>query len=208
MCPGGIIAPCATNSGEVVTNGWSPSRRDFKTSNSGIVVELKSEDFVKYEKFGALAGMQFQKEIEQKACRLAGGTQKVPAQRLVDFTNNKQSVDIPETSYIPGTTSTKLSDVLPQFINQNLTEGFKQIGKQMKGYLTNEAVIHAPESRTSSPVRIPRDKITFQHPQIEGLFSLWRREPGTLEVLFRQLLMERNVRKNVSFVELTTIFVV
>ena len=170
MCPGGIIAPCATNSGEVVTNGWSPSRRDFKTSNSGIVVELKLEDFVKYEKFGPLAGMQFQKEIEQKACRLAGGTQKVPAQRLVDFTNNKQSVDIPETSYIPGTTSNKLSDLLPQFINQNLTEGFKQIGKQMKGYLTNEAVIHAPESRTSSPVRIPRDKNTFQHPQIEGLF--------------------------------------
>ncbi len=156
--------------GEVVTNGWSPSRRDFKTSNSGIVVELKLEDFVKYKEFGPLAGMQFQKEIEQKAWKLAGETQKVPAQRLVDFTNNKQSTDIPETSYFPGTTSTKLSDVLPQFINQNLTEGFKQFGKQMKGYLTNEAVIHAPESRTSSPVRIPRDKNTFQHPQIEGLF--------------------------------------
>ena len=170
MCPGGIIAPCATNPGEVVTNGWSPSRRDFKTSNSGIVVELKLEDFVKYKEFGPLAGIQFQKEIEQKAWKLAGETQKVPAQRLVDFTNNKQSVDIPETSYFPGTTSTKLSDVLPEFINQNLIEGFKQFGKQMKGYLTNEAVIHAPESRTSSPVRIPRDKNTFQHPQIEGLF--------------------------------------
>ena len=170
MCPGGIIAPCATSDGEVVTNGWSPSRRDFKTSNSGIVVELKLEDFVKYKEFGPLAGIQFQKEIEQKAWKLAGETQKVPAQRLVDFTNNKQSVDIPETSYFPGTTSTKLSDVLPEFINQNLIEGFKQFGKQMKGYLTNEAVIHAPESRTSSPVRIPRDKNTFQHPQIEGLF--------------------------------------
>ena len=170
MCPGGIIAPCATSDGEVVTNGWSPSRRDFKTSNSGIVVELKLEDFVKYKEFGPLAGIQFQKEIEQKAWKLAGETQKVPAQRLVDFTNNKQSVDIPETSYFPGTTSTELSDVLPEFINQNLIEGFKQFGKQMKGYLTNEAVIHAPESRTSSPVRIPRDKNTFQHPQIEGLF--------------------------------------
>ena len=170
MCPGGIIAPCATSPGEVVTNGWSPSRRDFKTSNSGIVVELKLEDFVKYKEFGPLAGIQFQKEIEQKAWKLAGETQKVPAQRLVDFTNNKQSVDIPETSYFPGTTSTELSDVLPEFINQNLIEGFKQFGKQMKGYLTNEAVIHAPESRTSSPVRIPRDKNTFQHPQIEGLF--------------------------------------
>ena len=170
MCPGGIIAPCATSPGEVVTNGWSPSRRDFKTSNSGIVVELKLEDFVKYKEFGPLAGIQFQKEIEQKAWKLAGETQKVPAQRLVDFTNNKQSTDIPETSYFPGTTSTKLSEVLPDFINKNLQEGFKQFGKQMKGYLTNEAVIHAPESRTSSPVRIPRDKNTFQHPQIEGLF--------------------------------------
>lgn len=170
MCPGGIIAPCATRPGEVVTNGWSPSRRDFKTSNSGIVIELKLEDFAKYEKFGPLAGMQFQKEIEQKACKLAGESQKVPAQRLIDFTNNKQSTDIPETSYFPGTTSTKLSEVLPNFINENLQEGFKQFSKQMKGYLTNEAVIHAPESRTSSPIRIPRDKNTFQHPQIEGLF--------------------------------------
>ncbi len=170
MCPGGIIAPCATNPGEVVTNGWSPSRRDFKTSNSGIVVELKLEDFDKHEEFGPLAGIQFQKEIEQKAWKLAGKTQKVPAQRLVDFTNNKLSSDIPETSYIPGTSTLKLSDILPKFVNENLQEGFKQFGKQMKGYLTNEAVVHAPESRTSSPIRIPRDKDTFQHPQIKGLF--------------------------------------
>jgi uncharacterized protein len=170
MCPGGIIAPCATNPGEVVTNGWSPSRRDFETSNSGIVVELKLEDFDKYEKFGPLSGIQFQKEIEEKAWKLAGGTQKIPAQRLVDFTNNKLSSDIPETSYIPGTSTLKLSDILPKFVNENLQEGFKQFGKQMKGYLTNEAVVHAPESRTSSPIRIPRDKDTFQHPQIKGLF--------------------------------------
>ena len=108
MCPGGIIAPCATSPGEVVTNGWSPSRRDFKTSNSGIVVELKLEDFDKYEEFGPLSGIQFQKEIEQKAWKLSGKTQKVPAQRLVDFTNNKLSSDIPETSYIPGTSTLKL----------------------------------------------------------------------------------------------------
>ncbi len=170
MCPGGIIAPCATNPGEVVTNGWSPSRRDFETSNSGIVVELKLEDFVKYKELGPLSGIQFQKEIEQKAWKLAGKTQKVPAQRLVDFTNNKLSSDIPETSYIPGTSTLKLSDILPKFVNENLQEGFKQFGKQMKGYLTNEAVVHAPESRTSSPIRIPRDKDTFQHPQIKGLF--------------------------------------
>jgi len=170
MCPGGIIAPCATKPGEVVTNGWSPSRRDYATSNSGIVVELKVEDFSKYEKFGALSGVQFQKEIEQKACKIAGGTQKVPAQRLVDYTNDKLSSDIPKTSYIPGTTSALISDVLPEFIHQNIQEGFFEFGKQMKGYLTNEAVVHAPESRSSSPVRIPRSRETMQHPQIKGLF--------------------------------------
>ena len=170
MCPGGIIAPCATKPGEVVTNGWSPSRRDYATSNSGIVVELKVEDFSKYEKFGALSGVQFQKEIEQKACKIAGGTQKVPAQRLVDYTNDKLSSDIPKTSYIPGTKSALISDVLPEFIHQNIKEGFKEFEKQMKGYLTNEAVVHAPESRSSSPVRIPRSRETMQHPQIKGLF--------------------------------------
>jgi len=170
MCPGGIIAPCATNSGEVVTNGWSPSRRDFETSNSGIVVEIKLEDLKEYKKFGPLSGIQFQKNIEQKAWKLAGKSQKVPAQRLIDFINNKKSTDIPKTSYLPGTTSSKLSQVLPKFINDHLQEGFKQFGKQMKGYLTNEAVVHAPESRTSSPVRIPRNKDTLQHPQIKGLF--------------------------------------
>lgn len=170
MCPGGIIAPCATSPGEIVTNGWSPSKRDYPTSNSGIVVELKVEDFSKYEKFGPLAGLQFQKEIEQTAWKLGGKTQKAPAQRLTDFTNNILSTDVPDTSYIPGTTSAKLSEILPIFINQNLQEGFRQFGKQMKGYLTNEAVVLAPESRSSSPVRIPRDKETLQHPQIKGLF--------------------------------------
>lgn len=170
MCPGGIIAPCATSPGEIVTNGWSPSKRDLPASNSGIVVELKVKDFAKYEKFGPLAGVQFQKEIEQTAWKLAGETQKAPAQRLTDFTNNKLSSDIPETSYFPGTTSVKLSEILPGFINQYLQEGFRQFGKQMKGYLTNEAVVLAPESRSSSPVRIPRDRKTLQHPKIQGLF--------------------------------------
>ena len=170
MCPGGIIAPCATSPGEVVTNGWSPSRRDYSTSNSGIVVELKVEDFVKYEKYGPLAGVQFQKEIEQSAWELAGGTQRVPAQRLVDYTDNILSTDIPKTSYIPGTTSAMINTILPEFIAKNLQEGLRQIGKQMKGYFTNEAVVHAPESRTSSPVRIPRDSVTLEHSQIEGLY--------------------------------------
>ena len=170
MCPGGIIAPCATSPGEVVTNGWSPSKRDYPTSNSGIVVELKVEDFAKYEKYGPLAGVQFQKEIEQSAWKLAGETQRVPAQRLVDYANNILSTDIPKTSYIPGTTSAMINTIFPEFIAKNLQEGLRQIGKQMKGYFTNEAVVHAPESRTSSPVRIPRDSVTLEHPQIKGLY--------------------------------------
>ena len=170
MCPGGIIAPCATSPGEVVTNGWSPSKRDYPTSNSGIVVELKVEDFAKHEEHGPLAGVQFQKEIEQSAWKLAGETQRVPAQRLVDYANNILSTDIPKTSYIPGTTSAMINTIFPEFIAKNLQEGLRQIGKQMKGYFTNEAVVHAPESRTSSPVRIPRDSVTLEHPQIKGLY--------------------------------------
>ena len=170
MCPGGIIAPCATKSGEVVTNGWSPSKRDYPTSNSGIVMELKLEDFAKYEKYGPLAGMQFQQEIEQNAWELGGRTQKVPAQRLVDYTNNILSTDIPKTSYIPGTTSAVINTILPDFVGKNIQEGFRQIGNQMKGYFTNEAVVHAPESRSSSPVRIIRDRKTMEHPQIKGLY--------------------------------------
>jgi len=170
MCPGGVIAPCATSPGEVVTNGWSPSKRDQATANSGIVIELKLEDFKPFAKFGALAGMEFQKSIEQKAWHLAGESQRVPAQRMVDFTQQKLSSDIPKTSYVPGTTSVELGQVFPGFLTQILREGFTQFGKSMRGYLTNEAILHAPESRTSSPVRIPRDSITLEHLQIKGLY--------------------------------------
>jgi uncharacterized FAD-dependent dehydrogenase len=170
MCPGGVIAPCATSPGEVVTNGWSPSKRDQATANSGIVIELKLEDFKLYAKFGALAGMEFQKAIEQKAWHLAGQTQKVPAQRMVDFTQSKVSASIPKTSYVPGTTSVEMGEVFPGFLSQILREGFSEFGKSMKGYLTNEAILHAPESRTSSPVRIPRDGESLEHLQIKGLY--------------------------------------
>ena len=170
MCPGGVIAPCATSPGEVVTNGWSPSKRDQPTANSGIVVELKLEDFKPFEKFGPLAGMEFQKSIEQKAWYLAGETQKAPAQRMIDFTQNKVSQSIPKTSYVPGTTSIEMGQVFPGFISQILREGFTEFGKSMRGYLTNEAILHAPESRTSSPVRIPRDAISLEHVQIKGLY--------------------------------------
>ena len=170
MCPGGVIAPCATSPGEVVTNGWSPSKRDQATANSGIVIELKLEDFQPFEKYGALAGLEFQKSIEQKAWYLAGETQKVPAQRMVDFTKNQVSSEIPKTSYVPGTTSVEMGALFPGFLSQILREGFSEFGKSMKGYLTNEAILHAPESRTSSPVRIPRDSISFEHLQIKGLY--------------------------------------
>ena len=170
MCPGGVIAPCATTPGEVVTNGWSPSKRDQATANSGIVVELKLEDFKSFAKFGALAGMEFQKSIEQKAWHLAGETQKVPAQRMVDFTQNKVSANIPKTSYVPGTTSIEMGQIFPGFLTQILRDGFTEFGKSMRGFMTNDAILHAPESRTSSPVRIPRDNFTLEHPQIKGLF--------------------------------------
>lgn len=169
MCPGGIIAPCATSPGEVVTNGWSPSRRDQPTANSGIVIELRMQDF---KAFGnsSLSGMKFQKSIEQRAWELGGKTQRVPAQRLGDFVNGKISTHLPETSYKPGITSADLTEVFPEFIHKTLKAGFREFGKSMQGYLTNEAVIHAPESRTSSPVRIPRDPKTLEHIRIKGLF--------------------------------------
>lgn len=170
MCPGGIIAPCATSPGEVVTNGWSPSKRDQATANSGIVVELQAQDFKPFEKFGPLAAMEFQRTVEQKAWLEAGKTQRVPAQRLMDFVNSRQSKDLPVTSYKPGVTSIELASVLPDFIYNSLRQGFRTFGKSMRGYLTNEAVVHAPESRTSSPVRIPRDRDNLQHIRIGGMY--------------------------------------
>lgn len=170
MCPGGVIAPCATAPGEVVTNGWSPSKRDLPTSNSGIVVSIALEDLENYKQHGPLMGLEFQKEIEQRAWRLAGETQRVPAQRLVDFTKGTVSASIPKTSYQPGTASVEMGEVLPTFVNRSLQEGFRLFGKSMKGYLTNEAVVHAPESRTSSPIRIPRDPDSLQHVQVQGLY--------------------------------------
>ncbi len=170
MCPGGVIAPCATSPGEVVTNGWSSSRRARSTANSGIVVELAPQDFKPFEKYGPLAAMEFQRSIEQKAWEEGGKTQRAPAQRLRDFIKGDVSEDLPNTSYAPGITPVELGSVLPDFIHKNLKEGFLQFDRSMKGYLTNEAVVHAPESRTSSPVKIPRDRETLEHVQIAGLY--------------------------------------
>jgi len=170
MCPGGVIAPCATSPGEIVTNGWSSSRRARATANSGIVVELREEDFKPFADHGPLAAMEFQKAIEQKAWFEGGKTQTAPAQRLVDFVEGRVSSDLPNTSYAPGIRSVELKEVLPDFIHRALVQGFKQFDSSMRGYLTNDAVVHAPESRTSSPVRIPRDWKTLEHIRIKGLY--------------------------------------
>jgi uncharacterized protein len=170
MCPGGVIAPCATKPGEIVTNGWSSSRRARSTANSGIVAELKGKDFKSFEKFGPLAAMEFQKSIEQKAWAVGGKTQTAPAQRLIDFMEGKVSANLPNTSYSPGITSVDLRSVLPDFVYNALQNGFRAFDKSMRGYLTNEAVVHAPETRTSSPVSIPRDRQTLQHIRVKGLY--------------------------------------
>jgi uncharacterized FAD-dependent dehydrogenase len=170
MCPGGYIVPAATAPGEVVVNGMSPSRRDSKYANSGIVVAIDADDLLPYEKYGPLAGLQMQKELEQKACLMAGSTQAAPAQLMTDFIRNKVSRELLPTSYQPGLVSVQMSEVLPENISYRLREGFKQFGEKMRGYLTNQAQIVGVESRTSSPVRIPRDKETLEHVQIKRLF--------------------------------------
>lgn len=170
MCPGGIIAPASTAPGEVVVNGWSPSKRNNPYANSGMVVALSDQDFLPYAKYGNLSGMMYQKDIEQKAFKLGGSDLHAPAQRVVDFLNKKTSGDIPQTSYIPGTSSVAMDDVLPLEIAKALRGGLQAMGRKMKGYLSEEAVLVGVESRTSSPVRIPRDKETLQHPQITNLF--------------------------------------
>jgi uncharacterized protein len=170
MCPGGFIVPAATAPGEVVVNGMSPSRRDSAFANSGIVVAVEPGDFSAFNEYGPLAAMHVQASVERLACKLAGGTQTAPAQRLVDFTNRKVSASLLDTSYQPGLASVNLHEVLPDFISSALIQGFREFGKKMKGYFTNDAQIIGVESRTSSPVRIPRDKETLEHPQIHGLF--------------------------------------
>lgn len=170
MCPGGFIVPAATGPGEVVVNGMSPSRRDSLFANSGIVVSIDDHDYSSYRDHGALAGVTFQSEIERRACTVAGGTQKAPAQRLVDFVEGKVSPHLLETSYQPGLTSVNLGEVLPTFVATALKKAFREFGKKMKGYYTNEAQVVGVESRTSSPVRIPRDESTLSHPQVKGLY--------------------------------------
>jgi len=170
MCPGGFIVPAATANGEVVVNGMSPSRRNNQFANSGIVVELNVErDFPKYEHFGVLKGLEYQKDLERLAFTAGGRTQTAPAQRLTDFVEGRLSSDLNPTSYQPGLKSAPLHSLLPKLIGSNLRQGFKAFGEKMKGYYTAEANVVGVESRTSSPVSIPRNE-NLEHPQIKGLF--------------------------------------
>ena len=170
MCPGGIIAPTATSPGELVVNGWSPSKRNNPYANSGIVVTVEEKDMAAYKKHGALAALHFQQAVEKKAFDIGGGKFVAPAQRLVDFANNKISASLPDCSYLPGTISSDIKEVLPDFVHKSLQIAFAEYGKKMKGYFTNDAIVVATESRTSSPVRIPRDVSTLEHPQIKKLY--------------------------------------
>lgn len=164
MCPGGIIAPCATAPGEVVTNGWSPSKRNNPFANSGIVVAVEPPGN------DPLAAMRYQQRTEQAAWRAGGQRQSAPAQRMEDFIRKQASRDLPPCSYPPGIVPATLDEVLPHEVATRLRGGLKAFGEKMRGYRTNEAVLVAVESRTSSPVRIPRDAHTLQHPQVRGLY--------------------------------------
>lgn len=170
MCPGGFIVPSATSSGEVVVNGMSPSKRNNAYSNSGIVVTVHDEDYKPFQEYGELRGMMFQAEIEKRNFKLAGETQVACAQRMTDFVASKVSTDLPNTSYQPGLASVDLRRVLPAKVSKVLHQGLKAFGKSMPGYMTDDAVLVGVESRTSSPVKIPRDKLTLQHVEIPNLF--------------------------------------
>lgn len=180
MCPGGFVIPAATDKHQIVVNGMSPSNRGTQWSNSGMVVELHPEDIrnggglmvdkemEKEEE--ALCMMNFQEQLERTCWQQGNMRQTAPAQRMADFVNNRLSYDLPKSSYAPGLISSPLHFWLPPLIGKRLQEGFKKFGKMSHGFLTNEAVLIATETRTSSPVRILRDATTLQHVRIAGLF--------------------------------------
>jgi len=171
MCPGGFIVPSATAPGEIVVNGMSPSRRDSKFSNSGIVMSIEEDDWKHLIKdYGVFAGLELQKQLETKGCEIAGGNQTAPAQLMLDFVNEKLSNQLLPTSYQPGLKSVQMTEILPKNMSFRIKEAFKKIDTKMEGYLSNEAQIVGVESRTSSPIRIPRDKETFEHVQLKRLF--------------------------------------
>jgi uncharacterized protein len=170
MCPGGYIVPSATSPDEIVVNGMSASRRHTPFANSGIVVEIRPEDYQKFSQYGVLAGLHYQKHLEQLARNTGGKGQCAPAQRLFDFVKGKVSDNLPQSSYIPGLVSSPLHTWLPEEISSRLRKGFQVFDKKMHGFLTNEAYVAGVESRTSSPVRIPRNPETMEHITVNGLF--------------------------------------
>lgn len=172
MCPGGIVAPCATSPGEVVTNGWSPSKRNNPYANSGMVVQVGPEDWEPLGYSGPLGGMHFQQSVERACWEAAGQTQSAPAQRLADFVAGRLSTSLPKTSYLPGVVSVRLDQLLPEVVSDGLRQGFQAFNSKMRGFVHPEAVVVGPESRTSSPVRIPRDPDTLQHPGLRQFYPI------------------------------------
>lgn len=170
MCPGGFIIPAASDKDQLVVNGMSPSNRGTKWANSGMVVEILPEDIPTYDCFGVLKMMKFQEDIEQAFFDDAKYTQNAPAQRMVDFVNSRESKDLPPTSYAPGIHPARIDKLLPRIVSTRLQQGFRDFGRKAHGFLTNEAVLIGDETRTSSPVRIPRDKDSLHHVDIIGLF--------------------------------------
>ncbi len=171
MCPGGFIVPAMTDSAESVVNGMSPSHRGSPYANSGFVTEIRAEDFAHLsEQYGALAGLVFQQQLEQAARAQAPEHQKAPAQRVADFVAGRRSASLPKCSYVPGIVESRLDEWLPRFMATRLREAISVFDRRMRGYMTNEAVVVGVESRTSTPVRIPRDKDTLQHPEVKGLY--------------------------------------
>ncbi|QHV94686.1 NAD(P)/FAD-dependent oxidoreductase [Spirosoma endbachense] len=175
MCPGGFIVPAATAPGELVVNGMSPSRRDSKYANSGLVVAITDHDLKPYADEGPLAGLALQQDLERWACRMGGKSngqpsQTAPAQRVADFVDGRVSSELLPTSYQPGLASVDMAEVLPDHIVQPLREGLRDFGQKMRGYLSNDGQVIGVESRTSSPVRIPRDRDTCEHVQVRRLF--------------------------------------
>ena len=171
MCPGGFIVPALTDQSESVVNGMSPSHRNSPYANSGFVTEIREEDYAHLtEKYGALAGLVFQQQLEQAARAQAPENQTAPAQRVADFVAGRKSTSLPNCSYVPGIVESRLDEWMPKFMSTRLREAISVFDKRMKGYLTNEAVVVGVESRTSTPVRIPRDKESLQHPEVAGLY--------------------------------------
>ena len=171
MCPGGFIVPAATENDEVVVNGMSLARRDSPFANSGMVVTVEPEDTAPFvSEHGVLAGIAFQKSLERAAKQHGGGGQVAPGQRVTDFLAGKDSTDLPKTSYFPGIIPSRIDQILPEWITSRLRRGLDIFGKQMRGYITEECNLIGFETRTSSPVRIPRDERTLQHSEISGLY--------------------------------------